>query len=124
MKILPNYSWEAKAVLTLAAFAKEFGDMLHLDQANANDQLTKSLAILKGSLILPNTPQLRQKRQNAVVKLNDLLKETLEVMKLIFKYCTESPQRIAEFLKPINVYWIIITVIACANEVTLITNDE
>ena len=127
---LRYYSWEAKAVLTLAAFAKEFGDLLHLvqlDQANNHDQLTKSLAILKGSCILSKCPELRQKRKIVVVELNNLIKATLKVMETIFeleKLSIYGPKSIAELPIAVYVYWIIMTVIACANKVTILTNDE
>ncbi|PON53347.1 Sieve element occlusion [Trema orientale] len=129
LKKLQNYQWEAKVVLTLAAFAKEFGDLLHLDQViNTQDQLTKSLAILKGSLILPNTPlEKRQRRRSAVLELNNLIKETLSVIEIIIRESEKSyssSQRIAELLKPINVYWIVMTVIACANKVTILTSED
>ncbi|PON53233.1 Sieve element occlusion, N-terminal [Parasponia andersonii] len=127
---LRYYSWEAKAVLTLAAFAKEFGDLLHLvqlDQANNHDQLTRSLAILKGSCVLAKTPDCHQKRKIAVVELNNLIKATLRAMETIFeleKLSIYGPKSIAELPIAVDVYWIIMTVIACANKVTILTSDE
>ncbi|KAF4353564.1 hypothetical protein F8388_003440 [Cannabis sativa] len=103
---LRNYSWEAKLTLTLAAFAKEFGELLmHTGEVHPQDHLTTSLAILKGSLILPTTTTTRK---NALIQLNDLIKLTLQLIEIIF--------RSHLLLKPIHVYWIIITVVACANK--------
>ncbi|KAF4353561.1 hypothetical protein G4B88_003666 [Cannabis sativa] len=127
---LRYYSWEAKAVLTLAAFAKEFGDLLHLvqlDQTNNHDQLTKSLALLKGSCILPNTPEFRHKRKIVVGELNNLIKATLKVMETIFelqKLSVYGPHSIAELPIALNSYWVVITVIACANKVTILTSEH
>lgn len=117
-------------MLTLAAFAKEFGDLLHLvqlDQSNCQDQLTKSLAILKGTCILSKTPDCCQKRKIAVVELNNLIKATLKVIEAIFeleKLSIYGPKSIAELPIAVDVYWIIMTVIACANTVTILTNEE
>ncbi|XP_030507766.2 protein SIEVE ELEMENT OCCLUSION B [Cannabis sativa] len=114
LKKLRSYSWEAKLTLTLAAFAKEFGELLmHIGEVHPQDHLTTSLAILKGSLILPTTTTTRK---NALIQLNDLIKLTLQLIEIIF--------RSHLLLKPIHVYWIIITVVACANKVNILTADE
>ncbi|KAB1199854.1 hypothetical protein CJ030_MR0G012607 [Morella rubra] len=44
---LSNYSWEAKAALTLAAFALDYGDFWLLVQLHSSDQLAKSMGILR-----------------------------------------------------------------------------
>ena len=116
----------AKAVLTLAAFAKEFGDLLpfpheHLDQENPRHQLTMSLAFLKGYPILAkSTP--------GVNDLNNLIKETLKMTRNIYKLeklSIENPKD-ADFVRPdeVDYYWIIMTVIACANKVTILISEE
>ena len=44
---LSSYSWDAKVMLTLAAFALEYEDFWMPSQFQPTDTLAKSLAILK-----------------------------------------------------------------------------
>jgi len=78
---LKYYSWYAKAVLTLAAFALDYGDFCkHLDKSSSPDQLTKSLGILKG---IPIQPNIDQKHEGAILELNKLIKETFNFIDCI-----------------------------------------
>ena len=45
---LTKYSWDAKAVLTLAAFALDYGDFWLLAHLHASDKSAKWVGILKG----------------------------------------------------------------------------
>lgn len=132
LKILTNlkaYSWEATAVLTLAAFASEFGDfwlLVELEKSNHNN-LSKSLAILKGAPNLTSTAEILQARKTAVIALNDLIKDTLELTDIIFQLenlSSNFPIEIAEIPKEIDIYWIMISVIACGSKVAILTSTE
>ena len=54
--MLTSYSWDAKLVLTLAAFALNYGEFWLLAQIYSSNQLAKSIAILKQlPIILENS---------------------------------------------------------------------
>ncbi|XP_021822068.1 protein SIEVE ELEMENT OCCLUSION B-like [Prunus avium] len=126
-----NYSWESKAVLALAAFALEYGEFWLLANIHQSDLLAKSVAILKRVPVLLKPANL-QKRRQAVVELNVLIKTTLQVIECIFeleKLSTYDPKdvpalAIAMDHIPVDVYWSIITIVACATKITLLTSDE
>ncbi|PQQ17731.1 protein SIEVE ELEMENT OCCLUSION B [Prunus yedoensis var. nudiflora] len=126
-----NYSWESKAVLALAAFALEYGEFWLLANIRQSDLLAKSLAILKRVPVLLKPADL-QKRQQAVIELNVLIKTTLQVIECIFELekLSTSDQKDVPALAdamdhiPVDVYWSIITIVACATKITLLTNDE
>ncbi|KAB1219090.1 hypothetical protein CJ030_MR3G018689 [Morella rubra] len=81
---LSNYSWEAKAALTLAAFALDYGDFWLLVQLHSSDQLAKSMGILRRVPSIVKRPGL-QKYGKAIVELNNLVKATLELIDSIFE---------------------------------------
>ncbi|PRQ38308.1 putative sieve element occlusion [Rosa chinensis] len=120
---LSKYSWEAKASLTLAAFAMEYGEFWLLAQLRKSDHLAKSIAILKRVPVLLKPTEL-QKRRQSILQLNNLIKSTLQVIECIGqfnKYSRYLPKEfpglsIASEHIPVDVYWAIITVVACAKE--------
>ncbi|XP_048333944.2 LOW QUALITY PROTEIN: protein SIEVE ELEMENT OCCLUSION B [Ziziphus jujuba] len=129
---LSDYSWDAKAVLTLAAFALEYGEFWHLVQLQQSDQLAKSLAILKRVPIITLNPANLQKRRHAIVELNGLIKTTLQVVENIFELQDLSTRYfkdvagLATALQeiPVDVFWVIISIVACATKITILTSDE
>ncbi|KAL5542113.1 hypothetical protein UlMin_009823 [Ulmus minor] len=129
---LSSYSWEAKAVLTLAAFALEYGDFWLLATLHHSDQLAKSLAILKRLPHLIEPPEL-QKRRKYVLELNNLIKDVLQVVEIIFEfeklsaiYGSKDVPALAVAVKHIavDVYWAILAVVACGIKISLLTSDE
>uniref|UniRef100_A0A2N9E6R4 Sieve element occlusion N-terminal domain-containing protein n=1 Tax=Fagus sylvatica TaxID=28930 RepID=A0A2N9E6R4_FAGSY len=84
LDMLSSYSWDARAVMTLAAFTLDYGKFWLLMQIHTSDQLAKSMAFLKGLPVLAEHSGL-QKRQQALAELNHLIKVTLEVIKCIFE---------------------------------------
>nr|POE60461.1 protein sieve element occlusion b [Quercus suber] len=128
---LSSYSWDAKAVITLAAFALEYGDFWLLAQLHPSDQLAKSIGILKRVPVILRRPGL-QKHRRALVELNNLIKATLEVIECIFEleklsiYDTRDVPAllIAMDRIPVDVYWAIITVVACSTKMCGLTNEE
>ncbi|KAF5466032.1 hypothetical protein F2P56_015990 [Juglans regia] len=128
---LAHYSWDAKAVLTLAAFALDYGDFWLLADLHSSDQLAKSVGILKRVPVVLKRPGL-QKYGKAIVELNNLIKATLEVIESIFElekltvYDTKDVPALAGAMDriPVDVYWAIITVVACTTQMCCITGDE
>uniref|UniRef100_A0A2N9GU90 Sieve element occlusion N-terminal domain-containing protein n=1 Tax=Fagus sylvatica TaxID=28930 RepID=A0A2N9GU90_FAGSY len=81
LKMLSGYSWDAKAVLTLASFALDYGESCVLAQSQSSqseDDLAKSVRTLKKAPVLLNATQLQKHKQD-FVDLNKVIKETLEV---------------------------------------------
>ncbi|MQI71980.1 hypothetical protein EI017_24775, partial [Escherichia coli] len=84
LKKLSNYSWDAKAVLTLAAFALEYGEFWLLSLHQPTDPLAKSLATIKRVPVITK-PSSLQKHRQAILEFNNLIKATLQVIELIFE---------------------------------------
>ncbi|XP_015888002.2 protein SIEVE ELEMENT OCCLUSION B [Ziziphus jujuba] len=128
---LSSYSWDAKAVLTLAAFTMEYGEFWHLAQLQQSDHLAKSLAILKRVPFILKPADL-QKRRQAIVELNGLIKATLQVIEIIFEleklstYDQKDVPGLAVAMDhiPVDVFWAIITTVACATKITILTSEE
>ncbi|XP_057948273.1 protein SIEVE ELEMENT OCCLUSION B-like [Malania oleifera] len=128
---LSNYSWEAKAVLTLAAFALDYGEFWFLAQSQSSDQLAKSLAILRRVPIITMPADL-QKQKKTLIELDSLIRDTLEVIESIFElekltnYDTRDIPALAGIMDdvPVHAYRAIITVVACATQVTCLVCDD
>ncbi|XP_057948274.1 protein SIEVE ELEMENT OCCLUSION B-like [Malania oleifera] len=128
---LSNYSWEAKAMLTLAAFALDYGEFWLLAQSQSSDQLAKSLAVLRPVPVITK-PAALQKHKKALIELNSLIRDTLEVIESIFeleKLTSYEPKDIPALAGivhdvPVHVCQAIITVVACATQVTCLVCDE
>ncbi|KAI5347909.1 hypothetical protein L3X38_000796 [Prunus dulcis] len=129
-----KYSWEAKAVLALAAFSLEYGEFWLTAQHQKSEQLAKSVAFLKGVPVLLKPENLKQ-RGKAVADLNNVIMSTLQVIDCIFQLeklsityndVNELREILANARKDISVYiyWCIITTVACATNITLLTSDK
>ncbi|XP_035547857.1 protein SIEVE ELEMENT OCCLUSION B-like isoform X2 [Juglans regia] len=128
---LSNYSWDAKAVLTLAAFALDYGEFWLLAQNQSSDQLAKSVGTLRRVSILLKGPNLQKHRQ-ALIELNSVIKATLEVIECIFEleklsnYDTKDVPALSTGVDhiPVDVFWAIITVVASTTQLCCLTSDE
>jgi hypothetical protein len=81
---LSKYSWVAKGVLTLSAFAIEYGELWMLSQDQPTESLAKTLAILKRVPQFTDSEAL-EKHHNAILELNNLIKNTLQVIDIIIE---------------------------------------
>ncbi|XP_052205925.1 protein SIEVE ELEMENT OCCLUSION B-like [Diospyros lotus] len=82
LQSLGSYSWEAKAVITLAAFAANYGSYFQVSQLyGSNDQFDKSLAFLQLSPnLLKHTPlKLKSEAVDVVKAIFDLTQYIVEV---------------------------------------------
>lgn len=128
---LSNYEWDAKAVITLAAFALEYGEFWLLAQLQPTDLLAKSVAVLKRVPGLTKPASLQKHRQ-AIVELNNLIKATLQVIELIFElekltsYDTKDVPALLPAIEqiPVDVYWSIITIAAIVTQIDSLTTDS
>ncbi|KAI3508747.1 hypothetical protein L1887_23760 [Cichorium endivia] len=123
-----NFHWDAKLVLTLAAFALNYGEFWLLAQIYSSNQLAKSMAILKQvPTIMEHTAPLKP-RFNA---LNKLVHSILELTKCIveFKelpsmYITPDMPAMTSAINtiPTAVYWTIRGIITCATQIAHLTS--
>ncbi|OIV90685.1 hypothetical protein TanjilG_23798 [Lupinus angustifolius] len=132
LKKLSTYSWDAKAVLTLAAFAIEYGEFWLLSQQESTDLRAKSLAIIKRVPTLTK-PSALQKHRNSILEVNNLIKIILKVIELIFElgklastHNTKDVPALIPALEqiPVDVYWTIITVAAIVTQIDSLTLDK
>lgn len=119
---LSSYSRDAKAVLTLATFALEYGEYFLLACIQSSNEVAKSMGTLKGVPVLLGK---LKKDSQAVVDLDKLIKTTLEVFQCIFvlnklpNYEKKDEQITAA------VYWAIVSVVISTTQLCyLITDDK
>lgn len=122
---LSRHSWNAKALLALAAFALNYKEFLLLHQIHSSDQLAKLDVILTCSWL--------KRHKEAIVEINDLMKTTLDVIECIFKLenLSASPDTkdlpelsIVMGTIEVDVYWAIKTVVACMTQMRCLIKDE
>ncbi|CAK7328182.1 unnamed protein product [Dovyalis caffra] len=126
-RMLASYSWDAKLVLTLAAFALNYGEFWLLAQIYSSNQLAKSMAILKQ---LPSILEHSGPLKPRFDALNNLIKVMMDVTKCVVEFKDLPPSYIssevpalstAVALIPTAVYWTIRSVVACAAQITSLT---
>ncbi|KAJ7979931.1 protein SIEVE ELEMENT OCCLUSION B-like [Quillaja saponaria] len=134
---LKNYSWEAKAILTLGAFAVEYGEFALLAEVQSSDHLAKLLATLTQISRITfakqfTTRPLLQQRLSILKELNDLINLTLQVIDAIFELerlsrlleIHEAPSLSGDLEQiPVDVYWAIITIVVSATQFNGLTCD-
>ncbi|XP_045808113.1 protein SIEVE ELEMENT OCCLUSION B-like [Trifolium pratense] len=124
---LSQYSWTAKGVLTLSAFAIEYGEFWMLSEHQSTEPIAKSLAILKRVPQLTNLEALK-KHHNAILELNTLIKTTLQVIDIIIELERLSSIHginavpLEQF--PVDVFWVIITIVAIVTQIECLTTDS
>ncbi|KAJ6775845.1 PROTEIN SIEVE ELEMENT OCCLUSION B-LIKE [Salix koriyanagi] len=125
--MLTSYSWDAKLVLTLAAFALKYGDFWLLAQIHSSNQLAKSMAILRQ---LPNIMEHSGLFKARVDALNNLIKVMMDVTRCVVEFKDLPTSYISQELPalstamahiPIAVYWTMRIVVACAAQITGLT---
>ena len=121
---LSSYSWDAKAALTLASFALEYGEFCVLAERKSSGPVVNSVRTLKRAPVLLKHATL-QKHHQAFVDLNKVIRATLEVIKCIFELEKLSNYD-AKVLKEIqvDVYWAIITIVASTTQLSCIFSDK
>ena len=123
-----NFHWDAKLVLTLAAFALNYGEFWLLAQIYSSNQLARSMAILKQvPMIMEHSAPLKPRFD----ALNKLIKAVLELTQCIIRfkelpsmYITHEVPAMARALNtiPTAVYWNVRGIIACAAQITSLTS--
>ncbi|CAJ1938217.1 unnamed protein product [Sphenostylis stenocarpa] len=125
--MLSCYSWDAKVVIALAAFAANFGEFWLVAQLYATNRLAKSVAKLKHiHETLEQVDELGPKFE----MINNILKAMLDVTDYIVQFHElpsryidpEAPEMLtASNLIPGAVYWTIRSIVSCASHILGIT---
>ncbi|MFS8020509.1 putative sieve element occlusion [Helianthus anomalus] len=124
LNTLSNYGWDAKAVITLAAFAVNYGEFWLVAQLHKTNPLAKSLALLKQ---LPDVLEHRESLKTRFNVVNNLVKAMFEVTHIIIKFkglpkqyiSPNTPELVTATTHiPTAVYWIIRSIVACASVLT------
>ncbi|PPS13116.1 hypothetical protein GOBAR_AA07542 [Gossypium barbadense] len=121
--MLSSYSWGAKVVLALAAFAVNFGEFWLIAQLCTSNSLAKSVALLKQPDILEHSQTLKthfdalSKLVNAMV---DVTKCIVELTELPSKYISIDEPPLSTAMAHIHTatYWIISSVVVCTRQIT------
>lgn len=124
LNTLSSYSWEAKVVISLGAFAVNFGEFWLVAQLFATNLLAKSVAMLKQ---LPNIIEHYKSLKPRFDAINNLIKVMLDVTKCIiafknlpYQYLQDDtpPKSTALTHIPTAAYWSIKSMAACASQLT------
>ncbi|RDX59348.1 Protein SIEVE ELEMENT OCCLUSION B, partial [Mucuna pruriens] len=116
-----SYSWDAKALIALAAFSLEYGNFWNLHQAS--DHLGNSLKLLNQI----------QHRQLPIIDLNTSVKLVAEAVEKINlwgtwsaddRYDIEDVPALSDALQqiPLVVYWVVATLVACNSNIQGVSN--
>ncbi|GFY87291.1 sieve element occlusion amino-terminus protein [Actinidia rufa] len=126
--MLSSYSWDAKLVLALAAFALNYGEFWLLAQIYSSNQLAKSMATLKQlPVIMEHSGTLKPRFDT----LDNLIKAMLELTRCIVAFKELPSTYVAHDVPalttamatvPTAVYWTIRGIIACATQITSLTS--
>ncbi|XP_022737462.1 protein SIEVE ELEMENT OCCLUSION B-like [Durio zibethinus] len=124
LNTLSSYSWDAKVVLTLAAFAVNFGEFWLIVQLCTTNSLAKSVALLKQ---LPDVLEHSQTLKPHFDALSKLIKAMMDVAKCVVEFTELPSQYILSEVPPMSIamahiptaaYWTIRSVVACATQIT------
>uniref|UniRef100_A0A7N0RIT2 Protein SIEVE ELEMENT OCCLUSION B-like n=1 Tax=Kalanchoe fedtschenkoi TaxID=63787 RepID=A0A7N0RIT2_KALFE len=124
LNMLQNFAWDTKVVLALAAFSTNFGEFGLLTQLYTNNELAKSVGLLKHiSDIMEHSNSLR----STFDAIDSLTKIVLEVTKCMTMFKELPPQYISTETPamataldhiPNAAYWTIRSILACASQIS------
>ncbi|KAJ9176285.1 hypothetical protein P3X46_011617 [Hevea brasiliensis] len=125
--LLSSYSWDAKAVLALSAFAVNYGEFWLVAQLYLTNPLAKAVALLKQ---LPEIFERADLLNPKFEALNNLITATLDVAKCIVEFkelpsqyiTPDAPEMLTATAHiPTAVYWTIRSIVACASQIIGLT---
>ncbi|MBA0678944.1 hypothetical protein Goari_020261, partial [Gossypium aridum] len=121
--MLSSYSWGAKVVLTLAAFAVNFGEFWLIAQLSTSNPLAKSVALLKQPDISEHSQTLKSHFDALSKLINamfDVTKSIVELTGIHSKYISIGEPPLSTAMTHIHTatYWIIASVVACTRQIT------
>lgn len=124
LSTLSSYPWDAKLVISLAAFSMSYGEFWLLAQSYTSNQLAKSVAVLKqlpdilerSSMLKPQFEAIR----NLIKVMLDITKCIVEFKELPSRYISSDVTALSTATAhiPIAVYWTIRSTVASASQIT------
>ncbi|EEF35446.1 protein SIEVE ELEMENT OCCLUSION B [Ricinus communis] len=127
LNMLSSYNWDAKLVLTMSAFALNYGEFWLLAQIYSSNPLAKSMATLKQlPYILEHTVPLKP-RFDALNKLIGVMMDVtncvVELRELPTAYISAETGALTTAIAhvPTAAYWTIRSILACASQITSLT---
>ncbi|KAL9434092.1 hypothetical protein AB3S75_028847 [Citrus x aurantiifolia] len=124
---LSGYSWDAKMVLSLAAFAVNYGEFWLGAQLCTNNSLAKSVAVLKQvSNVLEHYNALKPQfdaLNNLIKVMLDLTKCIVEFKQLPSQYISTDAQAVSIAMAhiPAAAYWTFRSIVACYSQTLSLT---
>ncbi|KAF5476669.1 hypothetical protein F2P56_003384 [Juglans regia] len=124
LNTLTSFSWDSKVVLTLAAFAVNYGEFWLVAQLCIRNPLAKSVAFLKQ---LPNIIEYSNSLKPQFEALNKLIKAIMDVTTHIVEFTELPSQFISDDTPavmavtahlPAAAYWTIRSIVACATQIS------
>ncbi|CAI9756328.1 unnamed protein product [Fraxinus pennsylvanica] len=121
LETLSNYGWDAKVVITFAAFSVSYGEFWLVENLRVKNQLAKDIAALKD---IPETVEHKEEMKKKFKAVVDLLHAVLTVTRIIIKFKElpsmyinrDSPEMVTATAHiPTTVYWIIRSILVCAS---------
>lgn len=121
--MLSHYSWDAKVVLSLAAFAANYGEFWLVIQLYPTNPLAKSVALLKQ---MPDIIEHGNSLESQFEALSKLIKVMLDVTKCVVEFKELPSAYISEDVPPLSsalvhiptaTYWTIRAIVACASQI-------
>ncbi|KAM3751857.1 hypothetical protein ACB098_04G143000 [Castanea mollissima] len=120
---LTSYSWDAKVVLSLAAFAVNYGEFWLVAKLSTTNPLAKSVAFLKQ---LPDIVEHSNSLKPQYDALEKLIKAMMDLTRCIVEFKELPPQYISHDTPamstaiahvPAASYWIIRCIVACSSQI-------
>ncbi|KAJ6321440.1 hypothetical protein OIU77_011503 [Salix suchowensis] len=121
--LLSSYSWDAKVVLALAAFAVNYGEFSLVAQIYLTNPLAKAVALLKQlPEIIERAEDLKPQFEalaNLIRAMTDVAKCIVEFKELPSQYITpDTPEMLTATAHiPTAVFWIIRSIVACTSQI-------
>lgn len=123
LNMLGNYSWDAKVVIALAAFAVTYGELWLVMLLSDTNPLARSIAVLKQT---PEISEIKGVLKPQFKPLNDLIKVMVDVAKSLIefrllpsKYISPDDVLLATSFNQIAIttYWTIRSVVAAGAQI-------
>lgn len=127
LSLVSSYSWDAKVVIALSAFAMNYGEFWLLAQSYTSNQLAKNLAILKQlPAILQHTNILKSRFdtiRNLITVMLDIARCIVEFKEIPLEYIATDFTELSEAMSyiPLAVYWTIRCILVCASQISSLT---
>ena len=120
---LTSYSWDAKVVLSLAAFAVNYGEFWLVAKLSTTNPLAKSVAFLKQ---LPDIIEHSNSLKPQYDALKKLIMAMMDLTRCIVEFKELPPQYISHDTPAMSTaiahipsasYWIIRCIVACSSQI-------